>query len=57
LKHSDQSTDNGIDGDVKGTSIQAGSIGEVHLNTPRRFWWHRRYAHLGIAAAVVAAAV
>ncbi|GGU17839.1 hypothetical protein [Lentzea flava] len=54
MKHSDHSTDNGIDGDVSGTSIQAGSIGEVHVNSPR---WHRRYWLPGVAAAAVAAAV
>ncbi|RAS70178.1 hypothetical protein C8D87_101478 [Lentzea atacamensis] len=57
MKHSDQSTDNAVDGDVQGTSIQAGSIGEVHVTAQREPRWRRPSWFLGVAAAVVSAAV
>jgi hypothetical protein len=40
LKHSDQSTENGVDGDVSGTSIQAGSI-EINLGAPQKLRWRK----------------
>ncbi|MDX8029342.1 hypothetical protein SK803_03930 [Lentzea sp. BCCO 10_0856] len=37
MKHSDELVDNGVDGDVSGTSFQAGSIGgDVYLGTPAK---------------------
>ncbi|MFI6095651.1 hypothetical protein ACIA8G_08870 [Lentzea sp. NPDC051213] len=51
----DQTTDNDIDGDVSGTSIQAGSIGEFHLNPPRKPL--SRKVYLAISAAAVVGAL
>jgi hypothetical protein len=52
LKHSDQSTENDLDGDVSGTSFQAGSI-EINVGAPGRRW--RRRVLLYLSAPAVAA--
>lgn len=55
MKHSDQSTENGVDGDVSGTSIQAGSI-EINLGAPRKLRWRKVLWYLiGPAAVAVVA--
>ncbi|NKE61867.1 hypothetical protein FXN61_35965 [Lentzea sp. PSKA42] len=55
MKHSDQSTDNEIDGDVRGTSFQAGSI-EINVGTPRKLRRSKRLRYLvALATAVVSA--
>ncbi len=52
MKHSDQSTENNLDGDVGGTSFQAGSI-EINVGAPGKRW--RRKVLLYLSAPAVAA--
>ncbi|HUQ61122.1 hypothetical protein [Lentzea sp.] len=52
MKHSDQSTENDLDGDVSGTSFQAGSI-EINVGAPGKRW--RRKVLLYCSAPAVAA--
>ena len=60
LPEEGQSTGNDIDGDVSGTSIQAGSIGELHLTAPpRKPLWRKdiRYSAVPVAAAAATGAL
>lgn len=52
MKHSDQSTENDLGGDVSGTAFQAGSI-EINVGAPGRRW--RRGIVWGLSALAVVA--
>ncbi|MFD5826435.1 hypothetical protein [Lentzea sp. NPDC060358] len=49
MKHSDQSTENDLGGDVSGTAFQAGSI-EINVGTPGRRWQRKALRWLSVPA-------
>jgi hypothetical protein len=57
LPETGQSTGNDVEGDISGTSIQAGSIGELHLSDPRKPRRRRDFRYLVMPAATVVGAL
>lgn len=55
LKHSDQSAENDISGDVHGTSLQATSMGDVYVGEPARPRWLKAVQYLAAPAVAVVA--
>ncbi|MDX8142183.1 hypothetical protein SK854_08680 [Lentzea sp. BCCO 10_0061] len=55
MKHSDQSAENDISGDVHGTSLQATSMGDVYLGEPARPRWLKAVQYLAVPAVAIVA--